>query len=140
MENNCENNQNEINYTPRIKLATLNINGIRGKVQQQQLYFKAHAAIKNLIQNNYVVCIQEPKYCKEVAFLISIFMRAHTTLQGHGLITFIPNNAQIINKQVMLGGRLHSTTLGILSKKKPALFWNWSELRGGKCFGQRVFF
>ena len=131
MENNCENNQNEINYTSRIKLASLNINCIKGRVQQQKFYFKAHEAIKNLIKNNYIVCIQEPKFCKEVAYLISIFMRAHTTLQGHGLITFIPSNAQIINKQVMLGGRLHSTTL-VIHKRKYTIINLYAPTKGNQ--------
>ena len=107
----------ENDNTPKLKLATININGFRGRFKYQQFFFKAYTAITNLIKNNYVVCVQEPKINRQVAYLLSIKMRAHVTLQGPGLVTLIPKGVQIINKQVMLGGRLHSTTLIIHNKK-----------------------
>ena len=93
-----------------IKCATLNINGFKGRYRDSNFYFKAHLTIKNLVKKGFTLCVQEAKLTHTSAFLLKLNMNAHITLEGDGLVTLLPQNAIVINKQLMQGGRVHSTT------------------------------
>ena len=99
------------------KIATININGMRSRYRNNHFYFKSYQKIKQLIKQGYIICIQEPKLQETHENLIKLHMKAHISSEGHGLITLIPENVSIINKENKQNGRVQITTLMVEDSK-----------------------
>ena len=94
---------------------------MRNRYQYNHFFFKAYRKIKQLLKKGHIVCIQEPKLTENQAKLINIHLKAHISSEAHGLITLIPENVDIISKEVKQLGRVQITTV-IINKVKHCVF------------------